>query len=135
MSQASAKLLLEQSQSRRESVAGVNLDEEAARLIEFQHAYSASAQVITTARDIFKPCWAYLNKVFRFSGHVRMHNPVYISSIMGSKTMRLSSLQVYQQSLNGINKTSTEIAQTQNQLTTGQRVNIGSDDPVATAKF
>ena len=49
--------------------------------------------------------------------------------------MRLSSLQVYQQSLNGINKTSTEIAQTQNQLTTGQRVNIGSDDPVATAKI
>ena len=54
VSQASAKLLLEQSQSRRESVAGVNLDEEAARLIEFQHAYSASAQVITTARDIFQ---------------------------------------------------------------------------------
>ena len=49
--------------------------------------------------------------------------------------MRLSSLQVYQQSLNGINKTSTEIAQTQNQLSTGQRVNIGSDDPVATAKI
>ncbi|HCH20869.1 MAG TPA: hypothetical protein DEX33_05635 [Cellvibrionales bacterium] len=54
VSQASAKLLLEQSQSRRESVAGVNLDEEAARLIEFQHAYSASAQVISTARDIFQ---------------------------------------------------------------------------------
>lgn len=49
--------------------------------------------------------------------------------------MRLSSLQVYQQSLNGINKTSAEIAQTQNQLSTGQRVNIGSDDPVATAKI
>ena len=49
--------------------------------------------------------------------------------------MRLSSLQVYQQSLNGINKASTEIAQTQNQLSTGQRVNIGSDDPVATAKI
>ena len=54
VSQTSAKLLLDQSQSRRESVAGVNLDEEAARLIEFQHAYSASAQVIDTARDIFQ---------------------------------------------------------------------------------
>lgn len=54
VNQTSAKLLLEQSQSRRESIAGVNLDEEAARLIEFQHAYSASAQVITTARDIFQ---------------------------------------------------------------------------------
>ncbi|HCH20868.1 MAG TPA: flagellar hook-associated protein 3 [Cellvibrionales bacterium] len=49
--------------------------------------------------------------------------------------MRLSSLQVYQQSLNGINKTSAEIAQTQNQLSTGQRVNIGSDDPAATARI
>lgn len=49
--------------------------------------------------------------------------------------MRLSSLQVYQQSLNGINRASTEIAQTQNQLSTGQRVNIGSDDPAATARI
>tara|TARA_B100000767_G_C19776197_1_gene542707 strand:- start:387 stop:1646 length:1260 start_codon:yes stop_codon:yes gene_type:complete len=49
--------------------------------------------------------------------------------------MRLSSLQVYQQSLNGINKASVEIAQTQNQLTTGQRVNIASDDPVAAARI
>ena len=49
--------------------------------------------------------------------------------------MRLSSLQVYQQSLNGINRASTEIAQTQNQLSTGQRVNIGSDDPTAAARI
>lgn len=49
--------------------------------------------------------------------------------------MRLSSLQVYQQSLNGINKISSEIVQTQNQISTGQRVNIGSDDPVATARI
>ena len=49
--------------------------------------------------------------------------------------MRLSSLQVYQQSVNGINRASTEIAQTQNQLSTGQRVNIGSDDPAATARI
>lgn len=35
------------------SVAGVSLDEEAANLIRFQQAYSASAQIITTAKELF----------------------------------------------------------------------------------
>ena len=45
--------LLIQTTARRDSVAGVNLDEEAARLIQFQQAYTASAQIITVAREIF----------------------------------------------------------------------------------
>ena len=45
--------LLFQTTARRDSVAGVNLDEEAARLIQFQQAYTASAQIITVAREIF----------------------------------------------------------------------------------
>ena len=45
--------LLDQTISRRESISGVNLDEEAANLIQFQHTYAASAQVISTARVIF----------------------------------------------------------------------------------
>lgn len=48
-----AQSLLEQSIARRESVSGVNLDEEAANLIRFEQAYNASAQVISVARDIF----------------------------------------------------------------------------------
>ncbi len=48
-----AQALLEQSQAFRESVSGVNLDEEAANLIRFEQAYNASAQVISVARDIF----------------------------------------------------------------------------------
>jgi len=48
-----SKALLEQSQSMLQSVAGVNLDEEAARLVEFEQAYNASAQVINVARTIF----------------------------------------------------------------------------------
>lgn len=48
-----AQGLLEQSIARRESVSGVNLDEEAANLIRFEQAYNASAQVISVARDIF----------------------------------------------------------------------------------
>ena len=45
--------LLEQAISARESVSGVNLDEEAANLVRFQQAYQAAAQVISTASTLF----------------------------------------------------------------------------------
>ena len=48
-----AKSLLAQSEAFRESISGVNLDEEAANLIRHEQAYNASAQVISVARDIF----------------------------------------------------------------------------------
>ena len=48
-----ANTLLTQSQSNRDSVSAVNLDEEAANLIKFQQAYQASAQVISIARKLF----------------------------------------------------------------------------------
>ncbi|MEH6560945.1 MAG: flagellar hook-associated protein FlgK [Marinobacter sp.] len=47
------KTLLEQSSAQRESVSGVNLDEEAGKLIQYQAAYNASAQVISVAQDLF----------------------------------------------------------------------------------
>ncbi|HEY7884276.1 MAG TPA: flagellar hook-associated protein FlgK [Cellvibrionaceae bacterium] len=45
--------LLEQTQALRDSVSGVNLDEEAANLIKFEQVYSANARVISVARDLF----------------------------------------------------------------------------------
>lgn len=42
-----------QSEERLRSESGVNLDEEAARLIQFEQAFNASAQVISVARTIF----------------------------------------------------------------------------------
>ncbi|HAX08769.1 MAG TPA: flagellar hook-associated protein FlgK, partial [Marinobacter hydrocarbonoclasticus] len=45
--------LLEQSTNQRESVSGVNLDEEAGKLIQYQAAYNASAQVMSVAQDLF----------------------------------------------------------------------------------
>ena len=33
---------------------GVNLDEEAASLLEFQQAYQASARILSTARELFQ---------------------------------------------------------------------------------
>jgi flagellar hook-associated protein 1 len=47
------KSMLDQATARRESVSGVNLDEEAANLMRYQQAYQATAQVISTARSIF----------------------------------------------------------------------------------
>jgi flagellar hook-associated protein 1 FlgK len=47
------KTLLEQSFNQRESVSGVNLDQEAGKLIQYQAAYNASAKVITVAQDLF----------------------------------------------------------------------------------
>ncbi|HKY93290.1 MAG TPA: flagellar basal body rod C-terminal domain-containing protein, partial [Nevskiaceae bacterium] len=46
--------LLAQTQAARDSVSGVNLDEEAADLIRFQQAYQAAAQVIAVADTVFQ---------------------------------------------------------------------------------
>lgn len=48
-----AMSLLGQSTSQRESVSGVNLDEEAGRLIQYQAAYNASAKVMGVAQELF----------------------------------------------------------------------------------
>ncbi|MGO3693085.1 flagellar hook-associated protein FlgK [Marinobacter sp.] len=47
------KTLLAQSSAQRESASGVNLDEEAGKLIQYQAGYNASAQVISVAQDLF----------------------------------------------------------------------------------
>lgn len=48
-----SKSLLEQSQTLRDGISGVNLDEEAADLIKFQQMYDANARVISVARELF----------------------------------------------------------------------------------
>ena len=45
--------LAQQSEAWYESLSGVNLDEEAANLLRFQQSYSASAQVLAAAQEIF----------------------------------------------------------------------------------
>lgn len=57
---ASAMLL--QSQTSQASVSGVNLDEEAARLVQLQQAYQAAAQMVTVADDLFQ---SLLNAIAR----------------------------------------------------------------------
>lgn len=54
--------LLEDSVQAKESVSGVNLDEEAVNLTKFQQAYQAAAQVIATSDELFQ---TLLNAVAR----------------------------------------------------------------------
>ncbi|MCV6612687.1 MAG: flagellar hook-associated protein FlgK [Amphritea sp.] len=47
------KSVLDSSVQAKSSVAGVNLDEEAAKLVQFQQAYQASAQLIRVSKTLF----------------------------------------------------------------------------------
>lgn len=58
----SQEVLLEQSVAARESVSGVNLDEEAANLIRLQQAYQAAAQVIAISDSLFQQLIAALQR-------------------------------------------------------------------------
>jgi len=53
LSQAASETLLRQSMDSLQGVAGVNIEEEAARLIQFEQHYNASARLITMAKDMF----------------------------------------------------------------------------------
>jgi flagellar hook-associated protein 1 FlgK len=50
--QSASTLVLQQLNDQRASISGVSLDEEAANMVQYQDAYAASAQVITTINDM-----------------------------------------------------------------------------------
>ena len=50
--QSASSLVLQQLNDQRSTISGVSLDEEAANLVQYQQAYSASAQVITAINDM-----------------------------------------------------------------------------------
>jgi flagellar hook-associated protein 1 len=50
--QSTQEGLLAQARSMREDISGVSLDEEAARLIEYQRAYQAAAQMVSTLNEL-----------------------------------------------------------------------------------
>ncbi len=50
--QNASSLVLQQLNDQRSTISGVSLDEEAANLVQYQQAYSASAQVITAINDM-----------------------------------------------------------------------------------
>ena len=46
--------LYEDAERARSEMSGVNLDEEAARLLQYQQAYQAAAKVLATANEMFR---------------------------------------------------------------------------------
>ena len=54
--------LLAQAKESRESVSGVNLDEEAANLLKYQQAYQAVARIIAVADDLFQTLLATVGR-------------------------------------------------------------------------
>ncbi|MGM0884190.1 MAG: flagellar hook-associated protein FlgK [Bacillota bacterium] len=61
--QANQQIIVEQVESRRQSVSGVSLDEEMSNMIKFQHAYNAAARNMTMIDEI-------LDKVINGMGRV-----------------------------------------------------------------
>lgn len=56
----SSLALQEEAQAQRDSLSGVNLDEEAANLLKYQQAYQAAAQVIAVGNSVFDTLFAAL---------------------------------------------------------------------------
>jgi flagellar hook-associated protein 1 FlgK len=53
--------VLQSAQAAQQSVSGVNLDEEAANLVQYQQAYQAAAQVISTSNTLFSSLITAIN--------------------------------------------------------------------------
>ena len=49
-----AQAVFNRAQSAQQSISGVNLDEQAANLVNYQQAYQASATVIATVQTLFR---------------------------------------------------------------------------------
>ena len=49
-----ASVIQQQAQGARDSIAGVNLDEEAAQMLKLQQAYQAASQMVSTADNMFQ---------------------------------------------------------------------------------
>ncbi|HHM05979.1 MAG TPA: flagellar hook-associated protein FlgK [Gammaproteobacteria bacterium] len=54
LSRDAGRALMDQARAARDAVSGVNLDEEAANLLQFQQAYQAAAQVVSVSADMFQ---------------------------------------------------------------------------------
>lgn len=60
LTETAQKTLLSHAENSRDSLSGVNLDEEAANLVKFQQAYQAASQVIVTSNTLFQSLLAAL---------------------------------------------------------------------------
>jgi len=52
--QSASSLVLQQLNDQRASISGVSLDQEAANMVKYQQAYSASAQIVSTINSMMQ---------------------------------------------------------------------------------
>jgi flagellar hook-associated protein 1 FlgK len=53
---SASQSILSQLQDQRASISGVSLDEEASNMVQFQRAFDAAAQVVTSVNDMPRSC-------------------------------------------------------------------------------
>jgi flagellar hook-associated protein 1 FlgK len=53
IAQSALQVVFDQAESSRDSISGVNLDEEAADLIRYQQAYQAAAKILQISSQLF----------------------------------------------------------------------------------
>ena len=62
VSSSAQQALLNQATQSRESLAGVNLDEEAANMLKYQQSYQAAAKVVSIASSLFDTLIGAINR-------------------------------------------------------------------------
>ncbi|MCU0929605.1 MAG: hypothetical protein MUE62_10700, partial [Burkholderiaceae bacterium] len=101
-------------EQQRAAKSGVNLDEEAARLIQFQQAYQAAAKVLQVAQSVFGA----------LTGR---------QQTTGAR-MRVTTAYTFNASVDSLQRRQQDLVERQLQLTSGKRVQRASDDPTAAAR-
>ena len=108
--------MYEESLATQESVSGVNLDEEAANLLQYQQAYKATAQMIRVADTMFQSVLGATRDCERLVDHAHLHAK---ASITHAADQRLLSQQI-----DAVEGRRTRFA-------SGKRVQTPADDPIA----
>ena len=116
--QTASSSILQQFNDQRSAISGVSLDAEAANMVQYQDAYQASAQVITTINDMMYAVMqmATLNRI----------------RTQSKCTMRVNP-NPYPDLLADVAQTQQEINTDEQQIASGQSVNVPSDNPAAAA--
>ena len=108
-----SNLSVQQLTDQRSSVSGVSLDEETTNMIRYQRAYEAGARVVTTVDSMLRHTDGDGSHAPKMRVNPDMSNDV-LAAIWQTQSQENTALQ---------------------QMSTGKRVNVPSDDPLAAAQM
>ena len=104
-----------QAQNSVQSISGVNLDEEAASLLQWQQAYQAAAQALTIGNSLVHDTDRFRERYLQLGA-----KPVRVTQNL-DQTQFLAALQTLESGIN----------QTQNQMSSGKQFTTASQNPTA----